>query len=668
MNIKKLKIILFILIIIFTTTCLIAYKYNSDNNAKRLYKQGMEFYNKKNYSDAYYNFKQIKQVSSLYSLALLKQYQCAIGLGDKKTAHSKIKELLNYTNDENIKPYAIYYEAILAEELQINNKNQIIKKLKYVYKTYPQNDFAIASAYKIATLENNKDKNDAKEKYIQYLKYAPQGKYALNSLDNLKSYNTLLTTDDLNIIGDSYLTNLKYKEALDIYLKTDFDVNWFKISKCYKGLKRNEEEKETILKGLYLNYSPISEKEIDTALDRLIALTNSNKIQILQDFYTKLTNTSYIYPTVTYKLAESGTSIRSIKLYEYIVNNYPKSIWTSNSMWELFWHNYKLKRYKICKQLAYEHMNKYPNAQDAPRIAYWWGKTLLIEKKNQQARDVFYKVIKNYPLSYYSFLSARQLKISKAKRIIVKKPISKYDINHLNNFIFKDSILYYLAQNEDYQTIEELKINDDFISSWVMYKKNNYPKSIILAKDKYISNKNNDTEEIEENNKISFNDKELKLIYPILYEDIINKYAIEFKQSPYLFLSLVREESHFDKNAKSSANAIGLTQLLPSTASFIEKTNISKITLLNEDENIRIGLKYFTYLTEFFKGNEYLAILAYNAGPGNINKWLNNPFIIRNDIDEFVENIPYIETKNYIKKIISSYWCYINIYSPKNKL
>jgi len=73
-------------------------------------------------------------------------------------------------------------------------------------------------------------------------------------------------------------------------------------------------------------------------------------------------------------------------------------------------------------------------------------------------------------------------------------------------------------------------------------------------------------------------------------------------------------------------------------------------------------LKYFKYLTEMFNGSEYLAILSYNAGPGNIKKWLNNPFIKSNEIDEFVENIPYLETKNYIKKILSSYWIYYNIY------
>ena len=159
----------------------------------------------------------------------------------------------------------------------------------------------------------------------------------------------------------------------------------------------------------------------------------------------------------------------------------------------------------------------------------------------------------------------------------------------------------------------------------------------------------------------------LKMIYPIKYEQEINEHALKYKQSPYLFLSLIREESHFNKNAKSSVGATGLSQLMSSTADFIEKKSVSKEILLTPSENIRIGLRYFSYLVDYFNKDEYLAILAYNAGPGNIKKWLESPNIKSDEIDVFVENIPYIETKNYIKKILSSYWTYINIYSAKNK-
>ncbi len=63
---------------------------------------------------------------------------------------------------------------------------------------------------------------------------------------------------------------------------------------------------------------------------------------------------------------------------------------------------------------------------------------------------------------------------------------------------------------------------------------------------------------------------------------------------------------------------------------------------------------------EIFNGNEALCVLAYNSGPGSVKKWLSNN--TNKDFDEFVENVPYSETANYIKKVYASYWVYTNIY------
>ena len=106
LNSKVLKIALCALLIMFVFTVVFGFKYKSDKDAKRFYLQGMSFYNKGNYSDAYYNFKQISHISELYTVSLLKQYICAMKLEDKKTAHNKLLELIRFTKDENIRPYA----------------------------------------------------------------------------------------------------------------------------------------------------------------------------------------------------------------------------------------------------------------------------------------------------------------------------------------------------------------------------------------------------------------------------------------------------------------------------------------------------------------------------------------------------------------------------------
>jgi len=674
MNSKVLKLVLVLIIALMVMTICGFIKLKAENNAKRFYTQGNEFYNKKNYSDAYYNFKQISMFTSMYQLSLLKQFQCAYHLSDKKTARAKLNHLISITKDKNLRPYFLYNEAVLSKELDMDSKKQSYKKFKAIYENYPESDFGLASAYRAGKLKEEDDKFKAKELYLVYLKNAPDGKFASDCTESVKNLNTVLNVEESEIIANSLFLNKKYLEALDLYIQTPFDKNWYNISKCYKGLNNLSKEKETIINGLELEKSPVEEKYISLAIDRLISITHSDKIQTLQDLYTKCRN-KYIFPTVAYKLAENSTSVRSIKLYEFVVENYPNSIWASNSLWEMFWYNYKLSRFKTCEAIAEQHKANYSTDTDAPRVAYWLGRVLLKEKKTKEAKEAFYKVIKEYPLSYYSFLSARQLKMSKAKKMIVKKPITSYNINSINKKLFaKDKLILDLANNNDIETLDELKINDEYIKSWILNKKQNYPKSITLAKNEMNKRLHNgygqndeDREDESEKGQINFSDFELKLMYPVLYENEINEKAKDFKQSPYLFMSLIREESHFDRNAKSSAGAIGLTQLMPNTANFIEKTNVSKETLLEEGENIRIGLKYFTYLVDYFKNDESLAILSYNAGPGNVNKWMEDSNINIEDIDAFVENIPYLETKNYIKKILSTYWVYLNIYSPRNK-
>lgn len=660
---KKFKIILILnlLFLVFIVASFFAYKYHINQNAKRLYSQGVEFYNKEDYSNAFYNFKQIKKYSDFYTLSLLKQYKCAINLDDKKTALITLQKLIKVNRNDKIKPFILYNEALLSQELNSNSPIHSLKKYKYILKNYPNNDFYYASAYKVALLTKDNDKLGAKENFIKYLKYAPNGKYSISTLEFIKEYDKYFSLEDKEIVADSYFANSNYDLALKYYLKTDFSKNWIKIAKCYKALKKYDDEKEIILQGFELKNSEVPEKDISSMVDRLIAILKLNKVEALQQLYNQYQD-SYTFPTIAYKLAENSQEPRNIKIYEYIVKNYPNSIWASNSLWEILWYNYKMQRYSNCISLANKHNKNYSKAQDAPRVLYWQAKAYLKLKKNGTAREIFHSIIKQYPLSYYAYLSTRALKASKSSKMIIKKPIASYDINSINKYLFEDKTLLYLAQENDWELIEELKIDDELIKSWILRKKGNYPQSINIAKKKYFEKFENSQDDLDEEDelKIKFSDKELKLIYPVLYEDEINKIALKYDNSPYLFMSLIKEESHFNKLAKSSVGAIGLTQLMPATASFIENKQVSNEELL--EDNIEIGMKYFNYLINQFNGNRYLAILAYNAGPGNINKWLKNNEIASNEIDVFIENVPYLETKNYIKKILSTYWIYINVY------
>jgi len=156
----------------------------------------------------------------------------------------------------------------------------------------------------------------------------------------------------------------------------------------------------------------------------------------------------------------------------------------------------------------------------------------------------------------------------------------------------------------------------------------------------------------------------LKKIYKLEYSEYVYKYAEENDIDPYLIFSIIKAESNFERNIESSSGAIGLMQLMEATA--IEMANeigedvVVKEALYNPEINIKIGTKYYAYLIKRYNDNKDLALAAYNAGMGNVDKWIKEGTIKEDGSD--LENIPYKETNNYVRKIVRNYRIYQNLY------
>ena len=155
----------------------------------------------------------------------------------------------------------------------------------------------------------------------------------------------------------------------------------------------------------------------------------------------------------------------------------------------------------------------------------------------------------------------------------------------------------------------------------------------------------------------------MKKIYPIKYSEYVEKYSEEYNIDKYLVYAIIKVESNFEEQAKSNSNAIGLMQIMEATA--VETANkidlnFIKEDLFNPELNIKIGIKYFTTLLEKYKNNYNLAIIAYNAGIGNVDKWMADGTINAEGTD--LENIPFKETNNYVRKILRDYKIYKELY------
>ncbi len=143
-----------------------------------------------------------------------------------------------------------------------------------------------------------------------------------------------------------------------------------------------------------------------------------------------------------------------------------------------------------------------------------------------------------------------------------------------------------------------------------------------------------------------------EILYPIEYKDIIVTYCDKYGVPYELACAVIRTESSFNTNAKSSAGAVGLMQLMPTTAEEIagrlgEEYDESK--LMDPDTNIKYGCFYLNFLYRYLGENWDTACAAYNAGIGRVNQWLADSNYSDDGVS--LKAIPIEETRNYVEKI-----------------
>ena len=159
--------------------------------------------------------------------------------------------------------------------------------------------------------------------------------------------------------------------------------------------------------------------------------------------------------------------------------------------------------------------------------------------------------------------------------------------------------------------------------------------------------------------------KRLRVRFPLAHWPLVVEYGRETNLDPYLLLSIARQESTYRPSLTSSAGAKGVMQLMPGTATQLAKKNdaIARADTKNLTDPVvsfKLGAYYLRQLLDRFDGNVVYALAAYNAGPNRCEKWIKK--FGTEDSAEFIENIPYAETRNYVKRILGYYAAYHSLY------
>lgn len=625
---------------------------SAESRGVKYYSEALETYKSSDYEVAYQEFGKVPSGSSLKSPALFRQARCATNMGKNELAIKKYNRIVRNGSKSSIAPISEYNMANLMFEIQDKDAK---KHFKRIIKKYPTSDYAIASEYYLGLIEvstprkSEKQLKKAKERALinfkTYIEKAPDGRYAIRSIDEIRKLDLKLNNYDNLLIAKTYYKNGEYEKAKEYLNKTTLSESWSDFAKNEYKLGNKEKGCYYAEMGLKNHAANTSSEDVYEVIDSYIASFPQRKEGI-----TKLNTLGLNSTGADYAAYLNCNEVVSGNLKEAcfrtLYEKYPNGQFSADSLYNLFITKYLQKKYYDAQRLGFLHLKKFPDTKSSPAVTYFMGKIAFKLKHYENANNYYKQVINNYPDTYYAYRAHYNLYKDDGPlpflELNTKPVVFPYKKSLDNNLVVK------LAHLKDYDLVEELCKKDKFIQSWVAYQKGNYTISAVLAR--------NAMEEIK--TKPSFNDLRWRLVYPDHYYDIVEK--VKGNNNPIVLQSIIKEESHFNPFAKSSVGATGLMQLMPATYNEVVKQHNLPTDLNIETANITAGSLYYSSLKKVLGNKDLYAISAYNGGIGSVTNWFSK--LIYNDTDEFVEQIPYPETKNYVKKVLRTYWVYGNIY------
>lgn len=658
----KKTLLIFLMVLTVMTGVYVLTGQNNCLNApdlnRNFYKKALKLEKQGQHKEAYYAYKKVSPFYSAYDAVLLHQSDCAAQIEDEKTAIKKLETLILKFPRSKLTPCAHY--KLAQAYVRSGQDKKAEKVLQKIINKYPDSEYKIASYYYLGILNKKKDPKYAISLWKKYIQLSPSGRFAIECINEMKSLKTTFTQQDYVNIGIVYYSNGRYQSAINNFELAPTNASWYYLAKSYQQTKQKDKALLTIKKGFFYYPKNLPKNQLIEMAKLYSLLLPKPKLQTWVEIEAMTRNTK-AHDYAIYNLAKASPQQRAKTLYYQAVKENTDSDFASECLWELMWNEYKHHNYQQAIKIAHSHEHKYRNTQSSPKIIFWQGKIYEKQHQKQHAFACYKKLLKEYNTSYYAFRADGRIKSLKG----FKDPKwSTQGSNRLSNSIFApqnpcpsyriftkygESFLE-LLKIEDYDLISLYQIDDPTLDSWINHQKGLYPKSCLCARNA-IETTSPDPD---------IKDGICKLAFPLHYVEQINKASRQNKIDAAIIISIAKEESYFNPKAKSSANAMGLMQLIPSTATHICKVaNLQGGNLYNPQTNIKLGSAYLKYLYGM-TGNMLYTVASYNAGPGAVLKWAKNK--PSNDLDEFVEDIPYPETQNYVKKVFRSYWCYKRLY------
>jgi soluble lytic murein transglycosylase len=343
------------------------------------------------------------------------------------------------------------------------------------------------------------------------------------------------------------------------------------------------------------------------------------------------------------------------QVFRELYEKFPTGSRAERAAWKSGWWSYKNDEHGTAVRTFERAAKTFPRSDYRPSFLYWAARSHEKLGAPEQAEARLQLVFTDYGNSYYGRLAVKQLpktvKTGSAAVVPASRTASReWDLATVR------TIQLLLANGLYDDALDEIRFVQrtsgaspllDATSAWAYNRKGDLRRGITLMRRAYPQFLTSAGDALPA--------EILQIIFPLTYWDLIRKHAAARNLDPYLVAALIAQESTFDPKIRSTANAWGLMQVVPATGRRLARSlgirRFSTGMLTNPETNVRLGTLYFSQLVEQF-GGAHFALASYNAGENRVERWkAERPGV---EQDEFIDDIPFPETQNYVKRILGT--------------
>ena len=362
-------------------------------------------------------------------------------------------------------------------------------------------------------------------------------------------------------------------------------------------------------------------------------------------------------------------------LYAEMAQRFPTGKYAPYAHWKAAWLSFRLGRNAEARWRFEKQVELYPTSNQVVPSLYWRGRIAEEEHDFDRARAYYQKILDRYRYYYYADLARTRLRTLPPSASPVADPLLDHipalrplsgvdntelpsdDLRAQKSLLLENGALYDLATRE----LQAANVNGD--APWALaqiahlyQEQERYDRALQTLKRAVPGYFGLEIEQLPR--------PVWEALFPRPWWNDVKKYAVENQLDPYLVAALIRQESEFNPSAISRADAIGLMQLLPVTgkrmASELKVRRYSVGMLVEPSINVQLGTRYFRQLVQKFDGRLELALAAYNAGADRVEEWRSSGNF--REPAEFVESIPFTETREYVQAILRNAGIYHRLY------